>query len=208
MKNIYFATLLLGISLLFSQGLSAVPSEGIAAVKAADVTGGWHSYATKLDSTGNQIILLHVEGQGLQAFIKSVNGNLSAPITISTPGRPLKEWLIAESSRLELDGSDNAVALWVTVDPTTNQEYLESAILPAGGNWSAPQILAEGDGIDGIALSMNAKGMMVASWVEEMPVTQTNEGAQAAENPDSKESRYVFYTVDGTTSEGWKSVGV
>jgi hypothetical protein len=85
-----------------------------------------------------------------EASVRAPGGSFSTPVIVSpNTGRPV----------IGMDGSGNAVAAWAHLNLS---EPVETASLPAGGNWTAVRTLAARGG--GVNLAVNAVGGAILTW--------------------------------------------
>jgi len=86
----------------------------------------------------------------VQASVRLPGGSWSDPVIVSPhSGHPV----------IGMDGSGNAVAAWAPLNLT---QPVETASLPAGGNWTAVHTLAAQGG--GVNLATNSVGGVIATW--------------------------------------------
>jgi hypothetical protein len=71
----------------------------------------------------------------IEAAVRPAGGTFSAPKFISDPGQH------ANSPLLTIDSQGNAIAAWIRSDGT--HDRVQTAIMPAGGNFGAPQTISD-----------------------------------------------------------------
>jgi hypothetical protein len=107
--------------------------------------------------------------ESIRAAFRPRYGGFGDSETISVPV------LAAESPRVAMDRLGNAVAVW-HVSTTGRDSLVQASIRPAGGAWSAPQVLSDpSEPAFGAGVSIQA-GRMTVAWVARdqfRPVIQT-----------------------------------
>jgi RTX calcium-binding nonapeptide repeat (4 copies) len=107
--------------------------------------------------------------ESIRAAFRPRYGVFGDSETISVPA------LAAESPRVAMDRLGNAVAVW-HVSTTGRDSLVQASIRPAGGGWSAPQIVSDpSEPAFGADVSIQA-GRMTVAWVARdrfRPVIQT-----------------------------------
>jgi hypothetical protein len=107
--------------------------------------------------------------ESIRAAFRPRYGGFDDSETISVPA------LAAESPRVAMDRLGNAVAVW-HVSTTGRDSLVQAAVRPAGGAWSAPQVVSDpSEPAFGADVSIQADRMTVA-WVardQYRPVIQT-----------------------------------
>jgi RTX calcium-binding nonapeptide repeat (4 copies) len=107
--------------------------------------------------------------ESIRAAFRPRYGGFGDSETISVPA------LAAESPRVAMDRLGNAVAVW-HVSTTGRDSLVQASIRPAGGAWSAPQVLSDpSEPAFGADVSIQA-GRMTVAWVARdqfRPVIQT-----------------------------------
>lgn len=89
-----------------------------------------------------------------QAATLQFGGSWSAPVDISTP---LQDSAVPQ---VAIDGSGNAVAVWLNVTTLT----IQGATLPFGGSWTSPVNISAVGGSGEPMVAMNPSGYAVATW--------------------------------------------
>ncbi len=91
-----------------------------------------------IDSLGNAIAAWDVvdasNNRLIQVATMTASGTWSTPATLSLTGQ------VAESPKIIVDSSDNAVVIWTAVDATNQVMVLYASMLVAGtgGHWTTP----------------------------------------------------------------------
>jgi hypothetical protein len=111
-------------------------------------------------------------GNVIQASNLLPNGRWSPPVAVSDVGTLLR------NPQVVADASGNVTAVWVRYD-NNGSPGVEAANRPAGGNWSAPVLLASG-APDQLSLVANAAGHTAAIWSS---LISTSGGVYASDRP-------------------------
>jgi PKD domain len=97
-------------------------------------------------------------GRTIQAAVKSHAGTWSAPVTLADIGEPEGKPQIA------IDSRGNAVAVWEEQPINPGPQYIQTAVRPAGGVWSAPVNVPGSNGRDP-SIAMDAEGNAIVTWL-------------------------------------------
>jgi hypothetical protein len=93
----------------------------------------------------------------VQSAVRPAGGSWSAPVDLSATGQD------AEAQQLALDASGNATAVWSRYNGTN--QFVQSAVRPAGGSWSAPvDLSATGQDAFNPQVAVDGSGNATAIW--------------------------------------------
>jgi PKD domain len=106
-------------------------------------------------------------GRTIQAASRSRTGAWSAPVTLADVGEPVGRPQVA----IDLHG--NAVAVWEVQPVNPGPQFIQAAVRPAGGGWSAPVDISEGPVGRDPSVAMDSEGNAIATWLD-------NESIQSA----------------------------
>ncbi len=95
----------------------------------------------------------------IQAVAKSHSGTWSAPVTLADIGEPVGKPQIA------IDSHGDAVAVWEEQPINPGPQYIQAAVRPAGGVWSAPVDVSEGNNGSFPNIAMDAEGNAIVTWL-------------------------------------------
>lgn len=114
-----------------------------------------------VDAAGNAVAIWerHVGGEEIvEATERPAGGDWSEPEVISLPGEE------GQQSRVAIDASGDAIAVWITGDSSTGF-VVRSAARPPGGEWSDPEGVSDSISEAGPpTLALDAANEAVAIW--------------------------------------------
>jgi hypothetical protein len=114
-----------------------------------------------VDSAGNAVAIWerHVGGEEIvEASERPVGSDWSEPEVVSLPGEE------GQQSRVAIDASGNAIAVWITEEGST-EFVVRSAVRPPGGAWSKPEDVSDSISAAGSPLlAIDAVSEAVAVW--------------------------------------------
>jgi hypothetical protein len=138
-------------------------------------SGGGGDAQLAVDPAGNAVAVWESADAhfGVQAARRPAGEAWTAPQDLSPADEP------SQSPQVALDPAGNAIAIWQSWNGATH--VIEASRRPAGGAWSAPQVLsAVGQDAELPQVALDASGGAVAAWVRH---TGSSDVVQAASQP-------------------------
>jgi hypothetical protein len=95
----------------------------------------------------------------IQAAVRSAfTGAWSAPVTLAAIGEPVGNPQVA------VDSHGDAVAVWEEQPVNPGPQYIQAAVRPAGGTWSAPVDISTGSGGRDPHIVIDSEGNAIVTW--------------------------------------------